>query len=73
MMRQTQTKGAREMANEINHIEYEDKVKTMSDSALRYTIEDCKNAVAALPSGGKVSFYLDEINYCAAELNRRAK
>jgi hypothetical protein len=73
MMRDTQSKGANEMANQINHVEYEEKVQNMSDSALRFTIKDCQEAISALPNGDKVSYYLDEINYCAAELSRRAK
>lgn len=56
---------------EINHAEYQKKVKGMSDSALRHTIKDCQEAIKAMPDGHKSGYYADEIHYCAMELKRR--
>jgi len=59
------------IATEINHAEYQEKTRIMSDEALRYTIRDCKEAIAANPDGHKAGYYADEINYCAMEIQRR--
>lgn len=58
---------------EINHAEYQEKVKTMTDGQLKFVISDCQQAIAAMPNGHKAGYYADEINYCRMELNRRAK
>lgn len=56
---------------QINHAEYMNKVKDMTDAELLYTIQDCKEAIDAMPSGRKAGYYADEINYCAMELSAR--
>ena len=53
------------------HSEYMAKVKTMSTDSLRYVIEDCRNAIEALPENPKCEQYMDEIHYCATELRIR--
>jgi len=58
---------------EINHGEYQRKTRKMSLEALRFTIRDAGEAIAAMPDGAKAGYYADEINYCAMELNRRKK
>jgi hypothetical protein len=68
---ETQT-GVKTMTN-INHAEYEAKTRNMTFASLLYVIEDCKQAIAAMPEGHKAGYYADEINYCAMEINRRAK
>jgi hypothetical protein len=55
----------------IDHAECQERVKTMTDESLRYTIQDCKNAIAAMPNGHKVGYYTDEIHYCSMELAKR--
>jgi hypothetical protein len=58
---------------QMNHVEYAKKVQGQSVEALRYTIADAKAAVAAMPDGVNVGYYLDEINYAVSELYRRNK
>ena len=61
------------MKPRFDHNAYAKKVKTLEDVTLRYIIKDCKEAIAANPDGENVSYYLDEVNYCANELYRRQK
>ena len=53
------------------HSEYKAQVKTMPTDSLRYVIEDCRNAIEALPENPKCEQYMDEIHYCATELRIR--
>ena len=53
------------------HSEYVAKVKTMPTDSLRYVIEDCRNAIEAMPENPKCEQYMDEIHYCAMELRIR--
>jgi len=55
----------------MDHAAYQKRVKSMTDEALQWTIKDASEAAAAMPSGRKVHYYLDEVLYCAAELRRR--
>jgi hypothetical protein len=57
---------------QINHAEYMKKVKTLTEASLRYIIQDCQEAINAMPNGEKAGYYADEISYCAMELSRRA-
>ena len=53
------------------HSEYMAMVKTMPTDSLRYVIQDCRNAIEALPENPKCEQYMDEIYYCATELRIR--
>ena len=53
------------------HSEYMAKMKTMSTDSLRYVIEDCRDAIEAMPENPKCQQYMDEIHYCATELRIR--
>jgi hypothetical protein len=53
------------------HSTYMAKTKWMTDEELRYVIEDCHNAMHAMPSNPKCEQYVDEAHYCAMELRRR--
>jgi hypothetical protein len=53
------------------HTQYMAKVKTLSNEALWYIIEDCRNAMAAMPGNAKCEQYADEVHYCSMEINRR--
>ena len=61
------------------HSEYIDKLKARNedgsyvypDSSLKYIIQDCTNALDAMPENPKAGQYQDEIHYCASELRRR--
>lgn len=57
---------------QINHKEYMKKVKTLTNESLRYIIQDCQEALTAMPNCEKAGYYQDEIHYCAMELSRRA-
>ena len=61
------------MKKEINHIEYMKKVRRLSLAELRYIIDDASKAAKALPGGENEGYYLDEVNYCTSEINRRKK
>lgn len=55
----------------MNHTDYPKRLRSKPENELRFIIKDCREAVAAMPDGGNVSYYLDEINYCISELYRR--
>lgn len=56
---------------EIDHAAYQKKVRSMTDSELRFTIKNANEAMAAMPDGPKAGYYADEVNYCSKELHRR--
>ena len=56
----------------IDHAAYQAKTKTMIEDALRFTIRDAKDAMAANPEGHKAGYYQDEVHYCAMELMERS-
>lgn len=60
-------------APQIDHTEYPRRLRSRSVAELRYTIADCKTAIAANPENPKCGYYADEIHYCAAELRRRGE
>ena len=53
------------------HSDYIESCKKRSDDSLRYIMQDCRNAIEAMPENPKCSQYMDEIHYCAMELRRR--
>lgn len=55
----------------INHKEYPEQLKNKSIAELRFIAKDAREAVQAMPNGVNVGHYLDEINYCMNEINRR--
>ena len=57
--------------NQIDHEAYQKKVISMTIAQLKWTIADCKEALALNPNGEKSSYYADEICYCSSELYRR--
>lgn len=57
----------------IDHVGYPRLCRTRSDAELRFIIADCKATLAAWPDQPNYGYYLDEINYCADELTRRAR
>jgi len=59
------------MESHIDHIEYPKSLKHKSEDILHYIAHDAFAAIKANPSGHKVGYYADEINYCADELRRR--
>jgi hypothetical protein len=55
----------------INHADYQAACTRKSVAELQYAIQDAAAAAAAQPEGVNAGYYLDEVNYCAAELRRR--
>ncbi len=55
----------------MNHTEYQEAVKTKSDSSLLFIIKDCQEALTANPEASNASYYADEICYCGMELKKR--
>jgi hypothetical protein len=55
----------------IDHVETPRRFRQLSSDSLRYIVGDCRAAIDAMPDGGNVGSYLDEINYAANELHRR--
>jgi hypothetical protein len=58
---------------QIDHAAYPKLCRTRSDAELRFIIADCQATLAAWPDQPNYGYYLDEINYCADELARRAR
>ena len=44
----------------MDHTEYPKMCARKSDDELRYTIKDCTEALAAMPTSSKASYYADE-------------
>lgn len=57
----------------IDHVGYPRLCRTRSDAELRFIIADCQATLDAWPDQPNAGYYLDEINYCADELARRAR
>lgn len=55
------------------HSEWMKKVKTMSVASLRYTANDCKEAIEANPDNPKNGEYTDICIYCSQEIKRRGE
>lgn len=49
------------------------KARRMTDAELRYTANDCLEALRAMPDTPNAGRYLDEIAACSQELGRRSK
>jgi hypothetical protein len=58
---------------EIDHKAYQQRVRVLSEEALRWIIQDASEAMEDMPDGPKKGYYADEVSYCAAELLRRSK
>ncbi len=57
----------------IDHAEYPKRLRSKSVAELHYIMRDASEAHRANPEGPKAGYYLDEVNYCSDELNRRKK
>ena len=55
----------------MDHAAYIAKTKKMSSQQLLYVINDCKEAIEAMPDNPNCGYYMDEVHYCAMELQRR--
>lgn len=55
----------------MNHSEYMKKVKSLDVDSLNYIINDCREAIAAMPNNPNNGYYMDEIHYCGMELHKR--
>lgn len=60
------------MADKImDHAKYPKTLRNKDEAALRFIIQDAKEAAEANPQNPNVGYYLDEVCYAAAELRRR--
>lgn len=59
------------MSKKMNHAAYQAKCRTMSYAELEYACKDALETVKANPNGENAGYYMDEVHYCRAELNRR--
>ena len=64
-------KGAKIMKR-FDHNAYPKKLKKLTLKTIRYIIQDCREALKAMPDGDNAGYYADEINYCTMELNKRS-
>ena len=55
----------------MDHTEYPKTLKSKDNSSLRFIINDCQQAIAAMPDNPNCGYYADEIHYCAMELAKR--
>lgn len=59
------------MSKVMNHAVYQAGLKTRSREELDYIIKDAGEAIRVNPESVNVSYYADEIHYCAMEIHRR--
>jgi hypothetical protein len=57
----------------MDHAAYPKSLRGKSDAALMFTIQDAKEAMAALPNGPNTGYYADEVAYAAMELAKRRR
>lgn len=57
----------------MDHTAYPRLCRRRSDAELLFVIADARAAHDAHPDNPNAGYYLDEISYCAAELDRRAR
>ena len=55
----------------IDHVKYPKSLRSKDIQSLLYIVKDCREAIAANPTGHKSGYYADEINYVGMELQRR--
>lgn len=61
------------MSKQMNHAEYQRKLKSKSEAQLRFIIQDARAAEEANPEGENAGYYADEQHYAAMELTKRTK
>lgn len=59
------------MMKEMDHKRYPAGLRRKSLAMLHYIIRDAREALEAFPDNPNAGYYLDEINYAAAEIKRR--
>ena len=55
----------------MNHAKYQQKLRTLDVSGLRFIVKDASEAASANPNNPNVGYYLDEVSYAGMELRRR--
>ena len=55
----------------INWTEAEKRAKGMTVEGLRFAIDDCREAIKAMPEGHKAGYYQDFIHVCVSEKTKR--
>ena len=59
------------MIKNMNHGEYQKKLKSKDDGELCYIIADARDAINTMPDNPNAGYYMDEIHYAVMELNHR--
>lgn len=59
------------MAKQMNHSTYQNSLRRKTVAQLRFIIQDAREASEANPNGENAGYYIDEIHYAYAELQRR--
>ena len=60
-----------QIANQIDHTNYPKTLRALDMTQLHFIIADCHETLDANPTGEKAGYYMDEIHYAAAEIQRR--
>jgi len=58
-------------AKKMDHAAYQRGLKRKSIDQLRFIIQDAREASEANPEGENAGYYIDEMHYAYAELQRR--
>jgi hypothetical protein len=59
--------------SQLDHAAYAARCRRLSAAELLFTIEDCRQSLAAWPDSPNAGRYTDEIHYCSAEILRRER
>jgi len=59
------------MAKQMNHAQYQKSLRRKTIDQLRFIIQDAREASEANPEGENAGYYIDEMHYAYAELQRR--
>lgn len=58
---------------QVDHAKYPAYLRSKDDDALRFIIQDAREAMAAHPDNPKAGYYADEVAYASMELARRQR
>jgi hypothetical protein len=59
------------MKQQMDHTKYPRSLKRKTIDQLRFIIQDAREASEANPEGENAGYYIDEMHYAYAELQRR--
>jgi hypothetical protein len=59
------------MKKTMDHAAYKRSMKQKTEAELKYIMKDAFEAATAMPDGINAGYYMDEMHYADAELQRR--